>query len=324
MTKYVVSAARALASLGLIILAIWYVRAHWNDLAILFTVRWLDVIGLSILVVLFNFVSAAQFASLCRALGAKMNLFESYGLSSLASALNLVLPAQIGGMARAIYLKSQYAVPYSQAPAVFLGRFILSSFLGGLLVLLFGIVFTLMGEPMPLELWIGAAFAVMPAVLFGMRIPEQVTLRLGRIGVILRLFSDGWRSLSMDRRCLIESSIFQLLMFAVGGWAIKAAYEGLGLDVSLTVAISMAVFTSVSNMVIITPGNIGIQEVVMGYLSQLSGLSFVQGIAGAALLRAIGLIITFLVAPGAWYLLFYRLKISVPWLHRPKYLDQDR
>lgn len=64
---------------------------------------------------------------------------------------------------------------------------------------------------------------------------------------------------------------------------------------------------------LITPGNIDVQEAVIGYLSILSGLTFVQGVAVSAIIRVVILAINFVVAPATWYILFSRGQIAVSW-----------
>lgn len=291
-------------------LSSYFVYKQRDDLAILLSVRWWDIVKLLGIMLLYEFVSAARFASLYKALGAEVGNLESLGLSKLANALNVMLPAQAGGIARAVYLKSRYNLPYSQTPVVFLGSIVVSMSMGASIIILFNIFNVLMGHPVPPVLWLGGVASI-SVLLLWLTIPKWMILRLGRMGKILDLFSRGLKSLRSNKKCLKETAFYQLLLFCIGGGAIALAYRGLHLQIGFLMGIVILVLNSFLSLVNITPGNFGIREAVFGYLSELSGLSFAQGVAASMLIRAVGLIITYSIAPIAWYLLFFRQNISV-------------
>ncbi len=303
--------ARTFVSLGVLIFVLGYIYNHRDELTILFTIRWWYIVVLIVIVVLHSIISAARFASLYRALGAEMGLWESFGLSNVAGTLNAILPAQAGGVARAIYLKRQYAIPYSQLPAILLGSFLVSLFVGAVIVAFSSAIVVFIGGEVPLVLWLGTAFAGVSVALFWVTIPEWKISRLGRIGNVLHLFADGWKSIRSNKRCLIEIGIYRLFMFVLEGLGITVAYQSFGVDVHPLVGVSIVVFTSFLDIVFITPGNVGVKEALVGYLSQLSGLTFVQGVVAFALLRTVMLITRFLITPIAWYLLFFRKNIQM-------------
>jgi hypothetical protein len=71
------------------------------------------------------------------------------------------------------------------------------------------------------------------------------------------------------------------------------------------------VLISITNIFVIVPGNIGIQEVVFGYFTYLSGLLFFQGVIISTLIRVVDLLATLLLIPFSWYFLFYRQNIQI-------------
>ncbi len=298
-------------------LAGWYIYQNYEELKALVLINGWAVLALVCAGILRRFVDSARFAALYKALGAHIGLMENFGLSQVAATLNLLLPAQAGVVARAVYMKRQYALPLSQTPSILLGIFVFSLFIGACIMALSNSIIAFMGNSVPLILWLYVVVAGASVVLFWISIPEQLTSRLGRIGNMLRLFSDGWKSLRSNKRCLIETGIYQILTFIGSGLIITIAYYSLGVDINPLLGISIAVFIALSNTISITPGNFGIQEAVIGYLSQLSGILFVEGIAAATLIRVAGLVITFGIAPIAWYMLFFRQNIQIPRFEQP-------
>jgi hypothetical protein len=84
-----------------------------------------------------------------------------------------------------------------------------------------------------------------------------------------------------------------------------------GIEINPVLGISLAVFIAFSNLIAIVPGNFGIQETVYGYLTYLSGLMFVQGLVISMMMRAVGLLMIFMIAPISWYFLFFRYRIKL-------------
>jgi uncharacterized membrane protein YbhN (UPF0104 family) len=302
---------RSAISLGLLVIAGWYAYAHGDELAVLLTIPWHFLAVLGVVLILTGIASAAEFAVLYRTLGPSMSVFESYGLSQLTSAMNQLIPGRPGGVARIVYMKHRYGTPYSQTPAILLGSIVLSLFVGSILMALTNAIMLLSGHLVPSVFWIGSAGSALSVAVFWMSIPAKWTSRLGRVGKMLILFSEGWRSLRTDKGRLVRAGIYQLLAYAFWGLSISVAYRSLGVAIDPVVGVSIAVFLTFSNAVIITPGNLGIQEAVAGYLTMLSGSSFVEGVAASALIRATGLVITLVLAPVAWYLLFVRRGIQI-------------
>lgn len=167
-----------------------------------------------------------------------------------------------------------------------------------------------MGRSVPPVLWLGGT-ALASVFMLWLTIPQWIILRLGRVGKILDLFSRGVKSLRSNKKCLKKVAFYQLLLFCIGGGAIAVAYRSLHLQMGVLMGVVILVLNSFLSLVNISPGNLGIREAVFGYLSELSGLSFAQGVAASVLIRAVGLVITYSIAPIAWYLLFSRQNIKV-------------
>jgi len=300
-----------LISLAVFLAISVYVYHHADDFEILLEVRWSYAILLIGMSFLLELSIAARFNSLYRALGVQMGLLESFGLSVVASTCNTFLPAQAGGIIRAVYLKRQHSILYSQFPAIFLGNIVFSFFLNSIIILITGTVVTLSGGQGILFLGLGAALIGLSTLLFIVRIPEWMLSRLGHIGRMLRMFSDSWKTIRSNRRCLLHVCLYQLLAIVVRGVGLTVAYRSLGLSMASLVGISIVTLANLLSIVNITPGNLGITEGVVGLLSRLSGMTFVQGAAAFVLWRVAKWLVRFLIAPIAWYFLFYRKNIQV-------------
>lgn len=288
----------------------WYIYHHGHELAILLTISWQHIMALIVVMVGYIFVNAARFSVLYRALNANVGVLESFGLLIVGTMLNLFMP-QSGNIAKAVYLKQQYNLPYSQMLSLIVANAVFMLTIGAAIMLIFNVTVTVLGHTVPWVMWLSAVGAGTSIVLFWVAVPEWLTRRLGRIGNILHLFSIGWQQIAHNRRCLIDSIVYQLLLFLMAGIGIAIAYYSLGAILNPLLGVSVAVFLTFSNLIVITPGNVGINEIVVGYISSISGLTFAVGVAASVLWRVIGLLVRLLLAPMCWYFLFYRNHIEL-------------
>ncbi len=255
---------------------------------------------------------SGHFSSLYNIVGARVGNMESLGLSSVASVFNTFLPGQVGGIARATYLKSQYSLPFSKFPVILGASVLFSLSVGGILLFLVGLLLQRQGNNIPTDLWILAILsAFLAPFLFWITPPERILNRFGPLSSYIRLFKEGWLSVKHGGQHLVSATFFQLLSHISYGFIILLAYKSIGLELPPVISLGIAVTLSISNLIIITPGNVGIQEFFVGLMSQMAGLTFAQGVAANAIVRVVILLVTISIAPASWYLLFFRKSISI-------------
>lgn len=187
----------------------------------------------------------------------------------------------------------------------------LATLFSSVVVLVSGVLLTLTGDQGALFLFLGGGLTCLSGLPFLVNVPEWLIPKMGRLGSMAQLFYDGWKAIRSNRRRLFEACLYQILTTATRALGITVAYKSLGLDISPWAGISVFFLSSLLSMVNITPGNVGIAEGAAGTLSHMSGLTFVQGAAAFALWRVANLVVQFLVAPVAWYLLFFRNDIRI-------------
>ena len=75
------------------------------------------------------------------------------------------------------------------------------------------------------------------------------------------------------------------------------AYQAIAHEIPYLVAWFMAIILSFSILISLTPGNLGVQEAIIGLLSELLGLGFNEGLLVAGLVRVVAVSITFTLGP---------------------------
>ena len=296
----------------------YYVYLNKSDFEVLLEISGVNLAFLSTLIIVTSFFNAAQNAVLIRSLGTPFSDLESFGLSNISALVNFIIPQGLS-ITKAIYLKQRHAISYSRFSALFLGLLVVFLFIGALFMVLTNTVAALQGIEVPKILWLGSLLGVVPSLLFFFDIPKQAFGKLGKVGMLLGSFSDGWKEIRSNKTCLMKACLWQIAIFISSGIGVTVAYRSIGIKIDPFLGISLAVFISFSNLLAIIPGNFGIQEVVYGYLSYVSGLLFVQGVVISTLMRAIALFVTLAIAPFSWYFLFFRQRIKIhQWTDRRK------
>lgn len=306
---------RALFMTSVLLFALYYSYINLDSFYILFKVDYRAFFVMLASTLFFLYASAVQNAILIRAFGVPISNWESFGLTNVSSFFSLFLP-QGAILTKAVYLKQRYGVPYSKSPAVFLGLLVVFLVIGAGILFITNLSVLLMGNRVPIVFWAITFCATASGLLFWIEFPKGSILRFRKIGKLISNFSEGWKSLIMNRSCLIKTSAWQMAIFLSSGVLVTTAYYSLGIKINPMLGISISLFASFANLVVVIPGNIGVQEIVYGYFTVLSGVLFSQGIAVSVLIRGVGLLLTLVLAPISWYLLFYRKGIRIETIER--------
>jgi len=296
--------------IGILLFAFYYSYLNLDSFYMLFKVDYRAFLVMLASALFFLYASAVQNAILIHAFGAPISNFESFGLTNVSSFFNLFLP-QGATLTKAVYLKQKYGVPYSKSPALFLGLLIVFLIIGAGILFITNLSVLLMGNHVPTIFWVITFCALASGLLFGVEFPKESILRFGKIGQLMSNFSDGWKSLRMNTSCLVKACAWQVVIFLSSGIWVATAYYSLGIKINPLLGVSISLFASFVNLVVIIPGNFGVQEIVYGYFTILSGMLFSQGVVVSVLIRGIGLLVTLVLAPISWYFLFYNQGIRI-------------
>jgi len=95
-----------------------------------------------------------------------------------------------------------------------------------------------------------------------------------------------------DRRLIANFIFLSLLIFIIHLLIINTSFLALGVSLPLSMIILFSIITQLSGQFSITPGNLGITEMMWGYLAEVLGNSFGQGILACAILRVVLYLVT--------------------------------
>lgn len=304
---------RLLSLLIVLALAGYYIFTHRNDLVVLQHISAVHILLLFGIHLFFFYVTGYTFNLLVRLHQIHLTHTETIGLSVLSTFANYFGPTGPGVGIKAVYMKASRGLAYSRFTSVLLANvFIALLMMGGTgLILLILLQQDGIGVP-PFLFMICLSLisgALLPFVLSTPRIGRQ-----GRIRQFLHHTLEGFNLIRPQKKLLLMICVLFLAQFAVAAIFSMVAYSAIGSPVSFHIALAIGIFTSIANLISLTPNSIGIQEVVTAYIFSLSGMEFSQGIIGAGIGRVVHLLMTFSLAPVfSWRLIKPYAQDSSSW-----------
>lgn len=220
--------------------------------------------------------------------GKNLHFKDWFGLSMINS-LGNYSPFQGGFLARGYYLKNYYHVPYSHFASSILASTVLTFSDYGLLSCVAIIINYLLT---------GAFYQIPFFVLLGMAISGFALLALfpklkrvksesGYIFKKLKSFIEGWETISGNRRCLRDLIFADIMALTVMSLQFFTAARIMSVGINYFQSIIIAAMATISLLINITPGALGIREAIIGFTGSLVGSGFSQNIIAATLERSV-------------------------------------
>ena len=289
----------------LLVVAVSYVAAHWQDVARELTLRprWLAaaVAGEVALACL----RAATLREACRTFGVQLGRVEAAALVSWANLANYVVTAAGGIGIRAAYLRRRHGLD-------------LAGF-ASLLTTLYAVQFLLLALAGSAATWwsrgdLGRDATLSLLLLFGLVCAASATLLAwpfrppaGEVFLArtVRRVVEGWRLLSATS---LTRLLCWLLLYVVVGWGLTATYfELLGWSLEADQALLLSALSEVSVLGAVTPGGLGILESALALGARLAGAPLAVGLAVAGLRRLVTILVSAALA-----------SLRTPWSRHPE------
>lgn len=240
-----------------------------------------------------------KFRAQCLLTGVKLDTREWLGLSSIATFHAYLSPAQTGHLFRAIYLRKRHAMSYEAYAAQTIGvnllEVMLAGVLGGGLCLLLG----------------GGAFGLLPAMIAAIVVPALIAMiapasrRVGhdwappRLRNWLARAHDSIARVSRERHTLGQIALLSVWSIVLRWLGLYYAFRLCSFDVNVTESLLIECVRTVTMVVTITPGNLGLTEGVIAGTAGVLGVSVAAALAAAVVSRLLSMAIH--VALGLWY-----------------------
>jgi uncharacterized membrane protein YbhN (UPF0104 family) len=238
---------------------------------------------LSLNIVFLYLFALMQHRLLLRRYGVDQTWQEWFGMAAIAALYNQVLPAKSGTVIRAAYLKAQYKLPFSRFGVslilqLFYTTVVAIVFVAVALLLFMEVYFTITERALLATLLLGVAVSMM---FFETRITRWISLKRG---VTLK---DSGRKKSVHSilAIIVAYIICRAFMFYF-------AFDAIGYTIPIYYCLLIAPIILISNLVSILPGNIGIKELLIGFILNALGYELSLSVFAAIIDRGAVLIVT--------------------------------
>ncbi|MPZ17948.1 MAG: hypothetical protein GEV06_08560 [Luteitalea sp.] len=298
--------------LGLAFVAagLFYVWQRRAPLAETLNASWAGLLLMLLVISATWIVIAAQTYVLFRAEGVPISFWENFVLSSAAGFGNY-LPLRVGMILRAQYMKRKYGMGYVRFGSLSAIRMAIQISISGLVgigALLFGgLTSGRMSYPL---LAIFGSLTIVACVALTRPLPPLAFSgrRAARFWHDLR---EGFGIARRRPRLAAMSALWGLAQYVLLSIRFGIAFHLLGTSAPPWVLLVLGVASSVSSLLAITPGGLGIRELIIGYVVFATGQTFDVGIFAGAFDRAAQLIVVATLGAGCFTLVWFRGRAGV-------------
>ena len=288
--------------IGFLILGalLWYLVSHWDQLKVLLKLSGGELFLMYFLwfLVMFNSAFVVQF--LVKALSIKPDFWDMVRLNHAALLLNYV-PMKFGTLFRANYLKHHYGLAYAHFATFFLYiTFLMTATASGIGLIILAGTYGLDGYENKVLAGI-FALTVIASLLF-LFIPLPLPKGQRRIIKLLRNFLSGREQISKGKNTVLLVSVLLALNFLLVALRLGIIYHSMGKDIHFGGYLILGALGFVVLFIGLTPGSLGVRELVLSFGAVVLGVPFEVGLLAAMVDRAVTISYSF-VAGGcctAW------------------------
>ncbi len=227
---------------------------------------------------------------------------ELFAVNMVMMLGNLLIPMRGGSGLLAYYLKKLYNLNYTSFAAIFAGTSVLVA-LTNLIVSIIALSYMgLVYGTWIVEL-IAAAFILLILMSYFVWVASPDSWKTFISVPWLFRISKAWKRLTCDRQLLWRAGLLALLMSMAVAAAFQFIYISLGIRLSFANSLTISSLGSISALIPLTPGSLGIFDAVVVGIPHMFGLSLAQCMSAAIAFRVICFVLSLgLGLPGAFYL----------------------
>ena len=285
----------------------WYTHENLATFAPLQEVTWLSATHLLLSFLVIMAANGLFIAVVSCPLGIRLVTCEYLALSFASSFANYFLPFRGGTGIRAIYMHHVHGFPITQFVSTLSIMYVMHGVVNGLLALLgMGLVAARGG---PLNPYMAGFFSLVVVVGIAVMFIDVRLAAKHRHFPLRQLaqFINTWRTIRGNRKLLLSLWLLMLLIAISTVWQCRVAFTAVAVPLPWGGVIIYAAAKNLATLIGLTPGALGIVELVSIYLGNVLGYTTAVALSVQALIRAVALVVLLLVGPFAIFYLKRRL-----------------
>ncbi|MDQ7783240.1 MAG: lysylphosphatidylglycerol synthase transmembrane domain-containing protein [Desulfomonilaceae bacterium] len=285
-----------------VVLCGYYILSHRQDFAFLGNISLPEAFAAGLLILLSYLVNVFQMKLFLRKFGLRLGFIELAALSGGSILGNLLIPMRGGTAGLAVYLKKVRGLDFEAFGAIYGGTALLVALINAALSLVGLALLALLhgyGHPVLTIVVVGIFALCIVLCIF----PPPLNWRTrGLIGLAVRA-AHSWHLLTRDRPLLFLAMASFLVISLALILSFYFIYRALGMPLPFSAVIITSSLGNLANLIPLTPGSLGIFDVVVIQVPQLFGLDPARSIAATLVFRALSFLWAFVLGiPGLLYL----------------------
>ena len=273
--------------LALMILAflVWYLAGNWGQLKKLLKLSPAELFVMYCLWFLLSLSSARVVQCLLNGLKTKTRFWDMVRLHNATILLNYA-PMKFGTLFRANYLKRHYGLSYAHFATFFLYIMFLMTSTAAIIGLAVLVAIYGLGGHEKKVLALVFAITIIVSLLF-LFVPLPIPAGQGRLSTILRNFLSGRSQVSKQRKTILIAVAYLVVNFFLAALRLWIIYNSMGKSIHPGGCLILGALGFVVLFVALTPGSLGIRELVLGFGAVVLGMPLEVGLLAAMIDRAI-------------------------------------
>lgn len=271
---------------------IYYVT-HKEDFYLITSVSTSALVVLSALFIVISLCLGLQLKIIMNHYHLDIGFLECYGLSRTSSFINLLLPFGGGMSFKAIYLKKLLKLRYSS----FIASMAIANIIKIMIFALAAVFFVLPLGGVLSSVSIITFSASLLFLLLGHKLKKLDNTSAGHVIQVI----NEWQKIKEDRSTIAKLVCLSLFFFAATSVSIYLSFQAFSVDISVRAGGTIAAFTSITGLLNLVPGNLGIREALFIIISRTYGIGINESAHAAALGRLVQIIWTFILASSFRY-----------------------
>jgi uncharacterized membrane protein YbhN (UPF0104 family) len=225
---------------------------------------------------------------------------EWYKIFLLGRFLNTAIP-QLGNIYRGVKLKQNYNISYTH----YIGSLASFAWIEISINLIFALIIILLTNRQlqiaGLDAWLFLT-ALIILVIAGPIIADAV-IRLFKVqnktlvwihSRLSLVFSTAVTSIK-DSSYILSITATTLLAFIITTTMFHVCFLSINVPINITATMVFLAVLKIADVIVVTPGNIGVREIIFGIVTEQIGLSMIEGILASTILRVLGSLLIFII-----------------------------
>ncbi|RPI37579.1 MAG: UPF0104 family protein [Nitrospiraceae bacterium] len=270
-----------------------YYFTHRENFYLITSVSISALIAISALFIVTSLCFGLQLKIIMNHYNLDIRFLECYGLSRTSSFINLLMPFGGAMSFKAIYLKKILKMRYSS--------FIASMAIANIIkIMIFALAAVILVMPLGGVLSAVSITTFSASLLFLLLGHKLKKLDITSSGHVRKII-DEWQLFKEDRSTIANLIYLSLVFFAVTSLSIYVSFRAFSVDIPLRAGGTIAAFTTITGLLNLVPGNLGIREALFIIISRSYGIEINESAHAAALGRLVQIIWTFILASSFRY-----------------------